>query len=278
MCTIGGNLGTNAGGLCCVKYGVTRDAVLGLEVVLADGTRHPARRQEREGRRRLRPDPAVRRVAGDARAHHRGDAPPPPAPPPRGRRCSRSSRRSRRRARRSPGSRRRGVQPVTLELMDQRHDPGGRRRARAWVSTGTPPRCSSSSPTCPARPAPRSSRGRSRSASDAGATLVVQAEDAAGGRLAAPGRRLAFRALERARHRADGGRRRAARRVPEMLARDRVDRRARTGRADRAPSATPATATSIRPSCSTATTPTASAASTTPRPTCSRRRSRWAGR
>jgi glycolate oxidase len=35
-CTIGGNLGTNAGGLCCVKYGVTRDAVLGLEVVMAD--------------------------------------------------------------------------------------------------------------------------------------------------------------------------------------------------------------------------------------------------
>ena len=38
QCTIGGNLGTNAGGLCCVKYGVTRDAVLGLEVVMADGT------------------------------------------------------------------------------------------------------------------------------------------------------------------------------------------------------------------------------------------------
>lgn len=36
-CTIGGNLGTNAGGLCCVKYGVTRDAVLGLEIVTADG-------------------------------------------------------------------------------------------------------------------------------------------------------------------------------------------------------------------------------------------------
>ncbi|SEP02210.1 FAD-binding oxidoreductase [Trujillonella endophytica] len=36
-CTIGGNLSTNSGGLCCVKYGVTTDYVLGLEVVLADG-------------------------------------------------------------------------------------------------------------------------------------------------------------------------------------------------------------------------------------------------
>ena len=31
--TIGGNVATNAGGLCCLKYGVTRDYVLGLEVV-----------------------------------------------------------------------------------------------------------------------------------------------------------------------------------------------------------------------------------------------------
>jgi glycolate oxidase len=37
-CTIGGNVATNSGGLCCVKYGVTRDAVLSLEVVLADGS------------------------------------------------------------------------------------------------------------------------------------------------------------------------------------------------------------------------------------------------
>ncbi|GAB4005857.1 FAD-binding oxidoreductase [Nocardioides ultimimeridianus] len=37
MCSIGGNLATNAGGLCCVKYGVTADYVLGLEVVTADG-------------------------------------------------------------------------------------------------------------------------------------------------------------------------------------------------------------------------------------------------
>jgi glycolate oxidase len=37
ICSIGGNLATNAGGLCCVRYGVTTDYVLGLEVVLADG-------------------------------------------------------------------------------------------------------------------------------------------------------------------------------------------------------------------------------------------------
>jgi glycolate oxidase len=37
ICSIGGNVATNAGGLCCVKYGVTTDYVLGMEVVLADG-------------------------------------------------------------------------------------------------------------------------------------------------------------------------------------------------------------------------------------------------
>lgn len=36
--TIGGNISTNAGGMRAVKYGVTRDYVRGLEIVLADGT------------------------------------------------------------------------------------------------------------------------------------------------------------------------------------------------------------------------------------------------
>ena len=37
-CTIGGNIATNAGGPRCLKYGVTREYILGLEVVLADGS------------------------------------------------------------------------------------------------------------------------------------------------------------------------------------------------------------------------------------------------
>jgi glycolate oxidase len=36
--TIGGNVATNAGGLCCLKYGVTRDYVLGLEAVVGGPT------------------------------------------------------------------------------------------------------------------------------------------------------------------------------------------------------------------------------------------------
>ena len=35
--SVGGNVSTNAGGMCCVKYGVTTEYVIGLEVVLPDG-------------------------------------------------------------------------------------------------------------------------------------------------------------------------------------------------------------------------------------------------
>ena len=38
MCSIGGNVSCNSGGMVCVKYGVTADYVIGMTVVLADGT------------------------------------------------------------------------------------------------------------------------------------------------------------------------------------------------------------------------------------------------
>src|SRR5208283_5351040 len=37
-CTIGGNVATNAGGPRAIKYGVTRDYVMGIEAVMPDGT------------------------------------------------------------------------------------------------------------------------------------------------------------------------------------------------------------------------------------------------
>ncbi|MGW8816245.1 FAD-binding oxidoreductase [Gordonia terrae] len=48
FCTIGGNVATNAGGMCCVKYGVTGDFVIAVECVLADG------RIMRTGRRTIK--------------------------------------------------------------------------------------------------------------------------------------------------------------------------------------------------------------------------------
>lgn len=47
--TVGGNVATNAGGPACVKYGVTRDYVLGVEAVLPDGDLLRAGVQTRKG-------------------------------------------------------------------------------------------------------------------------------------------------------------------------------------------------------------------------------------
>ena len=74
ICSIGGNIATNAGGLCCVKYGVTTDYVLGLTVVLADGT------AVRLGGARLKDVAGLSLTKlfvgsrGDARDHHRDRA------------------------------------------------------------------------------------------------------------------------------------------------------------------------------------------------------------
>jgi glycolate oxidase len=48
-CSLGGNAATNAGGASCVKYGTTRDYVLGLEAVLPSGARIRAGVQTRKG-------------------------------------------------------------------------------------------------------------------------------------------------------------------------------------------------------------------------------------
>ena len=54
--TIGGNIITNAGGPRCLKYGVTRDYVLGLEACLMSGekVRLGARNDQERGRLRSR--------------------------------------------------------------------------------------------------------------------------------------------------------------------------------------------------------------------------------
>ena len=44
-CTIGGNVAENSGGVHCLKYGLTTNNLLGVELVLIDGERRAPRRQ-----------------------------------------------------------------------------------------------------------------------------------------------------------------------------------------------------------------------------------------
>ena len=78
--TIGGNVATNAGGLCCVKYGVTRDSLLAARG-RARPTAEPSGigRRTRKGVAGLRPRRAAVRLRGDAGDRHRGDRPAAPA-------------------------------------------------------------------------------------------------------------------------------------------------------------------------------------------------------
>lgn len=61
--SVGGNLATNAGGLRCVRYGVTRDSVTGLRVVLPSGSERCSW---------LRPYEAVRWLGGHSGDHRGG--------------------------------------------------------------------------------------------------------------------------------------------------------------------------------------------------------------
>src|SRR3974390_2354824 len=193
-CTIGGNLGTNAGGLCCVTYGVTRDAVLGLEVVMADATvLRLGGRNVKDGagygliplligsqgtlgliaeatlRLRAAPPPRAKLLAFFATLDAAGDA--------------------------VAGIVRAGIAPVTLELMDRTtiravddvHRLGLDRDAAAMllVEADLPG---------PAAAGEVDAAETACRAADAG--LVVRAQDATEAEWLREGRRLAFRALE----------------------------------------------------------------------------------
>ena len=117
ICSIGGNVATNAGGLCCVKYGVTTDYVLGLTVVLADGSAVRLGGPAAQGRRRPVADQAVRRLRRNARHRHRDRAAADPEAAA-ARDAGRDVRHPRRRHRHVLAITRR-LRPSMLEFMDR---------------------------------------------------------------------------------------------------------------------------------------------------------------
>jgi len=195
QCTIGGNLGTNAGGLCCVKYGQTRDSVLGLEVVLADGS------IVRTGGRNIKD------VAGYALTQlfvgsqgtlgliTEATLRLRPAPPPRSTLLAFFATLEAAGAAVS-GMTAAGLGPVTLELMDRVtiaavddwHHLGLDREAAAMLMVES---------DLPGAGASDELDRAALACEQAGATLVVRAADAAEADWLRQGRRMAYHALER---------------------------------------------------------------------------------
>ncbi|HJW22598.1 MAG TPA: FAD-linked oxidase C-terminal domain-containing protein [Candidatus Limnocylindrales bacterium] len=194
-CTIGGNLGTNAGGLCCVKYGQTRDWVLGLEVVLADG------RVIRTGGRNVKDtagyaltqlfvgSQGTLGIITEATLRLRPQAGP------------RSTLLAFFRTVESAGDAvaamtRAGLEPVTLELMDHAtivavddwHHLGLDRDAAAMLMVES---------DAPGAEAPAELDRAERACREAGASSIVRAADAAEADWLREARRQALRALER---------------------------------------------------------------------------------
>jgi glycolate oxidase len=195
QCSIGGNLGTNAGGLCCVKYGQTRDSVLGLEIVLADGE------VIRTGGR------MVKDVAGYALSQLFVGSQGTlglvteailrlrPAPPPRSTLIAffPTATTAGQAVRDMTAA---GLQPVTLELMDRFtigavddwHHLGLDREAAAMLLVET---------DAPGAAAATEIDRAAAACVAAGATDVIRAADEQEADWLRQGRRMAFRALER---------------------------------------------------------------------------------
>ena len=230
ICSIGGNLGTNAGGLCCLKYGVTRDAVIGLEIVTATGeiVRLGGRTTKdvagygliplivgsqgtlaliTEATLRLRPTPPPKAtlLAFFPTLTSAGDAVSALAEA--------------------------GVEPCTLELMDRTtiravdddHHLGLDRDAAAMLMIES---------DLPGAAATRALEIAQAACLGAGAISTIVAAERGRGGSPAPGPAAGLQLDGAPGRRPDGGRRRAPRPGPGAARRDRADRR-RAGLADR---------------------------------------------
>lgn len=193
--TLGGNIATNAGGLCCVKYGVTRDALLALEVVLAGGeairTGHLTRKGVAgydlvslfcgsEGTLGVVTEATVRLI----------EQPPPastlaasfPTLTGAGEAVAVISRR---------------LRPALLELMDRATVQAVERHQPMELDLDAAALLFASSDEQPESARAAAATAMAKVCEDCGASLVVVSEDPAEGRMLMAARRLAFPSLER---------------------------------------------------------------------------------
>ena len=147
-CQLGGNLSTNAGGTNVLRYGMTRELVLGLEVVLADGRVLSSLAPSAQGQHRLRCEVVVPGRRGHARHHHGGE----PQALSESARKRHGLRRGPRRAdgrdaaQRSAGSERRSGELIRIDSANRRraHRAAHSRRQRPARSSLTRGTCSAS--------------------------------------------------------------------------------------------------------------------------------------